>query len=231
MTGPKIVTYLQKGEDIPTMSYQASRGSKMGDTFFLGAKLRALRQERELSQRELAKLAGISANAISLIERDEISPSVATLQRLAAALQVKISYFFESDDAEDNVIYVKADTRPALSSRGVSIAGIGRRLAGQQIEPFFITLTPGAESGHQPVAHSGHEFVCCLDGTIEYNIDGNVILLEKGDFLLFEATLPHRWRNPANEPAEFLLILQTPGESDDPIRRHFSNHPSITHLG
>ena len=62
----------------------------------LGARLRGLRKERALSQRELADLAELSPNAISLIERDEISPSVATLQRLAAALGVKMSYFFES---------------------------------------------------------------------------------------------------------------------------------------
>lgn len=203
----------------------------MSDTFFLGARLRELRRERDLSQRELAKLAGVSANAISLIERDEISPSVATLQRLATALNVKISYFFESDSSENNIIHIKANDRPSLSSRGVLIAGTGRRLAGQQVEPFFVALTPGADSGHQPVIHAGHEIVCCLRGTIEYKIDGNTVVLEEGDFLLFEADLPHHWRNPTNQDAEFLLILQTPGESDETIRRHFSSHPSVTHFG
>lgn len=60
----------------------------------LGDRLRQLRAERRLSQRDLAQLAGISTNSISLIEREEISPSVSTLQSLARALNVKVSYFF-----------------------------------------------------------------------------------------------------------------------------------------
>ena len=197
----------------------------------LGAKLRDLRQERHLSQRELAAQAGVSPNAISLIERNEISPSVATLQRLASALAVKMSYFFEEENVFTSIIYVPASQRSALNSKGVIIAGIGRRLRAQELEPFFIVLAPGADSGRQPAIHTGHEFVCCLQGTAEYEIDGRVYLLNKGDVLLFEAELPHYWRNPTERQVELLLILQIPNGSDEPIRRHFSSHPSVTHIG
>ena len=54
----------------------------MEGTFSLGKKLRQLRNERNISQRDLARMAGLSPNSISLIERDETSPSVATLQSL-----------------------------------------------------------------------------------------------------------------------------------------------------
>ncbi len=72
----------------------------MEQSFSLGAKLRAIRDERGLSQRELAQRSGLSANAISLIERDENSPSVSTLQSLASALNIKMSYFFEEEQPE-----------------------------------------------------------------------------------------------------------------------------------
>ncbi len=202
----------------------------MNDSFSLGARLRELRKERSLSQRELARRADVSANAISLIERDEISPSVATLQRLAGALQMKISYFFEYEEEEQNIIHVKADNSPSLVGSGVTISGVGRRLHGQEIEPFFVVLAPGAESGEQPVAHSGHELVCCLAGTVEYRIGQELYVLQEGDFLLFEAELPHHWRNPTPDMARLLLVLQTSDESIEPIRRHFSSHPSVTHL-
>ncbi len=203
----------------------------MDELALLGTKLRNLRKERNLSQRDLAGQAGVSANAISLIERNEISPSVVTLQRLATALNVKISYFFESEDTQANIIHIKASQRPSLTSKGVMIAGIGQRLRGQEIEPFFIALAPGAESGRQPVIHAGHEIVCCLRGKVEYEIDGHIYLLEAGDFLLFEAELPHHWRNPTEEKAEMILILQTLNGSDEAVRRHFVSHPSVTHLG
>lgn len=197
----------------------------------LGVKLRELRKERNLSQRDLAGQAGISPNAISLIEREEISPSVATLQRLATALKVKMSYFFEDNNTQVSVIHIKASERPSLTSRGLMIAGLGRRLRGQELEPFFVALAPEAESGRQPVIHAGHEFVCCLYGTVEYEIDEEIYQLQTGDFLLFEAELPHHWRNPSTEKAELLLILQCSKGSDEPVRRHFASHPSVSHIG
>ncbi|NJN97833.1 MAG: cupin domain-containing protein [Anaerolineales bacterium] len=204
----------------------------MADVVSVGVKVRELRKERHLSQRDLACQAGLSPNAISLIERDEISPSVATLQRLAVALQIKMSYFFEEDEDDLTVIHVKASDRPALTSKGLLIAALGRRLHNQEMEPFFVSLAPEAESGRHPVIHSGHEFVCCLNGTVEYEIDGTVYKLQAGDFLLFEAELPHHWRNPSSaEQAELLLILQSSHGSNEPIRRHFSSHPSVLHIG
>jgi transcriptional regulator with XRE-family HTH domain len=200
------------------------------EVFSLGSKLRTLRKERDLTQRELASQAGISANAISLIERDEISPSVATLQRLATSLNVKMSYFFD-EDGQTDVVHIRASERPFIESKGVTIESIGQRLRGQELEPFFISLAPNSESGRRHVIHSGHEFVYCVRGRVEYEIDGQIYLLNEGDFLLFEAQLPHHWRNPTGEKAELLLILQTPNESDESVRRHFSSYPSLTHIG
>lgn len=203
----------------------------MDDSVSLGKKVRELRKERNLSQRDLACQAGLSPNAISLIERDEISPSVATLQRLAIALKVKMSYFFEEDSTHLSVIHVKASERPSLTSKGLMIAGLGRRLREQELEPFFVSLAPEAESGRHPVIHSGHEFVCCLSGTVEYEIDNEIYRLQAGDFLLFEAELPHHWYNPSTEKAELLLILQSSHGSNEPVRRHFYSYPSVTHIG
>ena len=95
------------------------RGNRMDRTFSLGARLRALRKERDLTQREMASRAGVSSNAISLIERSQISPSVATLQNLATALNVKMSYFFD-EDVRTDIMHIKASERPALESRGVT---------------------------------------------------------------------------------------------------------------
>jgi transcriptional regulator with XRE-family HTH domain len=196
----------------------------------LGSRLRSLRKERDLSQRELADLAGLSPNAISLIERDEISPSVATLQRLAGALAVKMSYFFESATLA-HVLHFRPNQRSIIRGTGLTIEGLGAHLDGQQIEPFFITLAAHADMGAGQVVHAGHEFVCCLAGRVQYEIDGVSYMLDPGDFLLFEANLPHRWGNPGDETAQLLLVLQAPDGVQEPARRHFFEYPSVTHLG
>jgi len=201
----------------------------MDRTFSLGLRLRALRKERDLTQRELASRAGVSSNAISLIERNQISPSVATLQNLATALNVNMCYFFD-EDVQTNIIHVKANERAGLESRGVTIESIGKRLLAQELEPFFISLAPGSESERRQVIHSGHEFVYCVRGRVEYEIDSQIYVLNNGDSLLFEAELPHHWRNPTEGTAELLLILQTADGSDETVHRHFPSYPSLTHV-
>jgi transcriptional regulator with XRE-family HTH domain len=202
----------------------------MNRKFSLGAKLRSIRDERGFSQRELAQKAGVSTNAVSLIERDENSPSVSTLQALAGALGVKMSFFFE-DDGPQSVLHVKRGTRPTVEGKGVRVEGIGGELSRQELEPFLISLEPRSGSGDRQVVHTGHEFVYCLAGQVEYIIDGEVYKVEAGDFLLFEAHLPHIWRNTSDSGTQFLLVLQTPGQSPEPVQRHFPGHPSITYLG
>jgi len=203
----------------------------MEKTFSLGDKLRQLRDERNISQRDLARLAGLSPNSISLIERDETSPSVSTLQSLAAALNIRMSYFFE-EETPDSILHIKAASRPKIENEGVTIEGMGKTLPKQELEPFSITLAPRAGSGgERQVVHSGHEFVYCLQGKIEYVIDGNTYLVETGDILIFEANLPHLWRNPFEVEAKFILVLQTPNASREPVQRHFSSHPSVNHIG
>jgi transcriptional regulator with XRE-family HTH domain len=203
----------------------------MPDTeFSLGSRLRDLRKERDLSQRELADLASLSPNAISLIERGEISPSVATLQRLAGALSVRMSYFFDSNK-EMHVVYSRAGRRPEIASKDVRIEGLGAKLSGQEMEPFVVTLAPGADTCITPVVHAGHEFVCCLEGRLEYVVAGTAYSLETGEYLMFEANLPHCWRNAADRESRFLLVLHSPGGPGDPARGHFTDHPSVAHLG
>jgi len=196
----------------------------------VGSKLRTVREERGLSQRELAQRAGVSTNAISLIERDENSPSVSTLQSLAAALSVKMSYFFDEHEPTQ-VLHVKAENRPVISSKGVEIGGLDGKLNYQEMEPFVVSLKPNSGSGERQVVHTGHELVYCLSGNVEYLIDGQIYPLDVGDMLLFEAQLPHLWRNVSDKDAVILLILQATGQTDQSVERHFSDYPSLRHIG
>ncbi len=197
----------------------------MNDKNLLGLKLRLLRKERKLTQQDLAKLADVSVNSISMVERGGISPSVATLQSLAAAFKVRVSYFFE-DDLPVKVIHLPADKLPFIQNGGMTISGLGQKLVGQYLDPFFIRLAPHTEGNSHAVVHLGHEFVYCLRGMVDYTIDGSVYKLNHGDMLLFEATLPHMWQNSGEEEAELLLVLQA-----EATHLHFADNPSVVHLG
>jgi len=174
----------------------------------VGRQVRALRRQSGLSLRALAELCELSPNTISLIERGVSSPSVSTLHRLATALGVPITSFFEGWVENAEMILTRAGERPRFGSASVMLESLGSGLEGQTLESFVVILEPGAGSGEQGMVHGGHELVYILQGEVEYEVSGQRYRLAVGDALTFEASLTHRWRNPSNDPAVFLLILQ-----------------------
>jgi transcriptional regulator with XRE-family HTH domain len=188
----------------------------------VGLALRTLRAKRDLSIRALAEKSGLAVNTLSLIENDKTSPSVSTLQQLALALDVPITAFFENGTPKKKVAYIKAGQRSGASFAHGTLEDLGAGLTERTIEPFVVTMKPVANSGPQPIVHTGHEFIFCLEGRIVYTIEDQTFLLEAGDSLLFGSHLPHRWQNVEAVPAKALLVLCPAESSDQPTQRHFS---------
>src|SRR4030042_2705083 len=105
----------------------------------VGFRLRELRDRQGLSLRALAERCGLSINAISQIERGENSPTVSTLHRLATALNLPITDFFQSE-VRQTVIYTKQDTGLRSQTAGAVMESLGIGLSNQQLEPFRMTI-------------------------------------------------------------------------------------------
>jgi transcriptional regulator with XRE-family HTH domain len=188
----------------------------------VGARLRVLRAVAGLSIRTLAVRSGLNVNTLSLIENGKTSPSVSTLQQLAGALGVPVTEFFVTEQGTKTVVHQKMDERPrALFTSGV-IEDLGAGMSRFGAEPLIVTLEANADSGKNPIVHTGREFVYCLEGRVAYTIDIETYLLEPGDSLLFEAYLPHRWKNADATPSRILLVLCPLDERDQPAQRHFA---------
>ena len=188
----------------------------------VGAKLRQLREERNKSMRKLATLSGLSANALSMIERGKTSPSVSTLYKLADALAVPITEFFSSEPDRSQIVFVKAESRTHMPfTRGIW-EGLGGEQFSGRVEPFMLTLESGASSGPSNMAHTGHEFVFCLRGQLEYQVENEIYSLGPGDSLIFAAQLRHRWRNAGNTVTNALVVLSDFAEGERPIAMHVS---------
>ena len=187
----------------------------------VGVRLRELRDQQNISMRGLATKSGLSANALSMIERGKTSPSVSTLYKLADALGVPITAFFGTQTDKINAVLVKADERTRIPfARGVWEGLGGERFSGR-VEPFVLTLESGVSSGPHNMAHSGHEFVFCLRGHLEYLVEKQIFLLEPGDSLLFAARLKHRWRNHSNMVTNALIVLSGFSEGEQPQVMHW----------
>jgi transcriptional regulator with XRE-family HTH domain len=192
----------------------------------VGQKLRIMREERGLSIRALARASGISANALSMIERGRTSPSVSTLYKVADALDVPITMLFESSPQREPVVFRKASERTRVPfTRGVW-EGLGGEMFIGGVEPFALTLESGASSGPEMVIHTGHEFVVCLRGQLEYQVEKEIYLLEAGDTLLFAAQHRHRWRNPGPMVTNAIFVLSGFTAIDRPSSPHLENNAS-----
>lgn len=183
----------------------------------VGERIRALRDRQGLSLRALAQRCELSLNAISRIERCEASPTVASLHRLASALGVSVADLFNGEQ-ENAVVVVRRNHRLGARTESMRMESLGSGLANQQIEPFLMTLEPGPRNMDEPVTHAGQEFALCLEGDVEFTVAEQAYRIGSGDSLLFEATLPHCFRNASKKRSVLLLVFQG-GEAGHVARR------------
>jgi transcriptional regulator with XRE-family HTH domain len=187
----------------------------------VGSRLRQLREQQNISMRGLAAKSGLSANALSMIERGKTSPSVSTLYKLSDALGVPITEFFSQQLERQEVVFLRADERPRISFVKGSMEGLGGEQFIGKVSPFLVTLDNGASSGSNHMSHTGHEFVYCLRGKLEYRVEKQVFQLEAGDSLLFAAQLKHSWKSVGGNVTNALIIISEHSENRQTLQKHW----------
>lgn len=189
----------------------------------VGGRLRELRQGIGLSMRALARMSGLSANALSMIERGKTSPSVSTLYKLATAMGIPITAFFREKSPQKEIVFCKESERTRVQFMRGLWEGLGGEFFIGPVEAFMLTLESGASSGPFGIQHTGHEFVYCLRGSLSYMIENQHYSLESGDSLLFAAELRHKWRNPEKTVTNALVILSGFEKNEKPGEYHLSS--------
>lgn len=161
----------------------------------VGKRLRAHREHSGLSQRALAKRAGVPSSSVSLIENDKVSPSVGSLKRLLDVLGVSLSQFFGEAVSDDRQTIFRRSELPQLGRGGVSYRQVGKNLRDHRIQMLFEEYEPGSSSGKAPLSHEGEEAGIVVEGYLEVIVDGRATILGPGDAYLFDSTRPHQFRN------------------------------------
>ncbi len=189
----------------------------------VGSRLRTIRKEKKMTIKELAKRSGLSVNTISLVENEKSSPSVSTLEQIAQVLEIPLSYIFEPIEAYTRVIHTRAGERRSIDLAGISVEDCGHTIRDQPIQPFIVTLPAGHGSGKKNITHTGHEFVICLSGELNYYVRDTNYQLKASDSLFFEADLPHRWENTQENPAKYLVIIAPGNWREKAGDQHFKS--------
>jgi transcriptional regulator with XRE-family HTH domain len=179
--------------------------NSMGDAQHVGSRIRQLRQAKDLSARDLAARAGLTASYISRIENAKVSPTVATLGKVVQAMGETFASLFGDAQAEGPV--VRADDRHPLHSHGVDDYRVTPSWASRLVVVESV-IQPGQASGAEPHTHPGdEECVLVLEGQLTVWLDGKEHLLGPGDSATYFCRLPHRWRNSGRETSKVLWII------------------------
>jgi transcriptional regulator with XRE-family HTH domain len=183
----------------------------------IGNKISHLRKQKNLSLSQLAKKAGISPTCVHKLERNEMTPTITVLMRIADALEVKVGHFVqeESGDFEyvDNVEYVVKKTAKKVQKHkeGAIVQYAAFRLREAKLFSQVVHFQKaGAKSGVEAHTHLGEHFIFCLEGEFAQEVDGKKYILHKGDCIHFFCTHPHLWEITGKKGATMLFIATPP---------------------
>jgi transcriptional regulator with XRE-family HTH domain len=176
----------------------------------VGARLRALRQLHGLSQRELAKRAGVTNGMISLIEQGRVSPSVSSLTKVLDGLPMSLADFFSMNLAAAPEAFYPREQHLAVSTGAVERRLVAAKRPARALSVLHVRYAPGADTGPEPQTRGGEIGGLVVRGRLELTVAGQTRLLGPGDGFYFSASLPHRFRNVGRVECE--IISATNGE-------------------
>ncbi len=176
----------------------------------VGAHLKAVRQMYRLSQRELAKRAGVTNGLISLIEQNRVSPSVSSLKKVLDGIPMALADFFTLDLAAQPQVFFPKDELADIGTGDVELRLVGGRLAKRSMSILHERYSPGADTGEEMLTHAGEEGGIVVRGRIELTVGGEARVLGAGDAFYFRSSLPHRFRNLGREECEIVSASAPP---------------------
>lgn len=183
------------------------------DHLSIAKKIRRLRQRNKMTLEEMAKKTGFTKSYLSMIELGKKSPPIATMSKIAKALQVDIAAFFEQKKPEDHISVVRKAKRQTVVRNG-NIFGyrydsLAQTKRYKKMEPFVITL-PNRSIERGYFDHEGEELFYVLEGRINFLYGDKKITLEEGDCVYFDSGIPHRGEGAGDQVARALVVICGP---------------------
>ncbi|MEP7247329.1 MAG: cupin domain-containing protein, partial [Gammaproteobacteria bacterium] len=156
----------------------------------VGARLRSIRITFGLSQRALARRAGVTNGLISLIEQNRVSPSVSSLKKVLDGVPMSLAEFFTLDLGGAPQAFFNACELKELGNEQVSQRLVAATRPGRQLTVLHERYAPGAETSDEMLTHRGEESGVVVSGRIELTLAGVTRVLSAGEAYYFSSHLP-----------------------------------------
>jgi transcriptional regulator with XRE-family HTH domain len=170
-------------------------GTEPAGEIDVGHRLRQLRLAAGLSQRALAKKAGVSNATISMVESNQVSPSISALKQILAGFPLGIAEFFSAPEPETDQVVFRAADLTEIAGGPISYRQVGANLGQRALQILHERYQPGAESGRPRISHQGEEGGIVIKGRLLLQVEDRRFELGPGDAYLFDSRRPHAFRN------------------------------------
>ncbi|WP_448031162.1 helix-turn-helix domain-containing protein [Bradyrhizobium liaoningense] len=172
----------------------------------VGANIRQARIAKGLTLDQLARQSHLTRGYISLVERNLKIPSLAALLRMAAALEVNVANFFDpnAEPTPRYTLFRRQDGNVPLFQDTFGVVPLATGRTRKMMEPFL--LSPPHKSATR-ASHAGEELLFVVNGKIAIKLDGEELVLGKGDCLYFSGETPHEVRSLGRQKAEVLVVV------------------------
>ena len=193
----------------------------MGNNKIIGAKIKSIRESKQLSTQEVSERSGLSIEQIERIEGNIDFPSLAPLIKIARVLGVRLGTFLDDQAELGPVICRKKDSNDTNSigfsnndskaRKHMEYHSLSQDKSGRHMEPFLIDVSP-SEDGVDFIlsTHEGEEFIYVLEGILEINYGKNTYILEEGDSIYYDSIVAHHVHAAADNTAKILGVIYTP---------------------
>ena len=179
----------------------------------MGTRFKKARESRGLSIFDVYLRTDIKVELLSQIEEGKVIPPLGTVIKLAKALDLKMGYFISGEEAKPFTI-VRRDDRKVTSRYdskkekryGYEYQSLAPHKTDRHMEPFLITLK-ASETEEERSAHDGQEFIFVLQGKMEVRLGEDIHILEPGDSIYYDSTVPHLVKCHGNESTKILAVL------------------------
>jgi transcriptional regulator with XRE-family HTH domain len=171
----------------------------------VGARLRALRQQRDATLAELSAATGISVSTLSRLESGQRRPTLELLLPLARVHQVPLDELVGAPSAADPRLHPKP-----IERGGMTMWPLTRRPGG--VQAYRALIPPGLRSEPEQQSHEGYEWMYVLSGRLRLLLGEHDLVLVPGEVVEFDTHVPHWFGNTADVPAEVLVLFGPQGE-------------------
>ena len=192
----------------------------MGNNKIIGAKIKNIRESKQLSIEEVAERSGLGIEQIERIEGNLDFPSLAPLIKIARVLGVRLGTFLDDQAELGPVVCRKKDSEAdgigftnnaTQGHKHMDYHSLSQDKSGRHMEPFLIEIAP-SEEGEDFIlsTHEGEEFIYVLSGVVEINYGKNTYILEEGDSIYYDSIVAQHVHAAADNKARILGVVYTP---------------------